>query len=51
LEGVVPAPPNKSSQRTGHNAFQSKSGSLLVSTLDSSAAVGGLCHATEGLIC
>ena len=38
---------NKALQLTWHSAFQSRSGSLLASTLGASATVGGLCHAAE----
>ena len=41
------APSNKALQLTWHSAFQSRSGSLLASTLGASATVGGLCHAAE----
>jgi len=37
----------KALQRTWHSAFQSRSGSLLASTLGASATVGGLRHAAE----
>jgi hypothetical protein len=37
----------KALQLTWHSAFQSRSGSILASTLGASATVGGLCHAAE----
>ena len=40
-------PPNKALQLTWHSAFQSRSGSILASTLGTTATVGGLCHAAE----
>ena len=40
-------PPNKALQLTWHSAFQSKSGSILASTLGASMTIGGLCHAAE----
>jgi hypothetical protein len=39
--------PNKALQLTWHSAFQTRSGSILASTLGASATVGGLCHAAE----
>ena len=42
-----PALLNKALQLTWRSAFQSKSGSILASTLGVLATVGGLCHAAE----
>ncbi len=43
----VNAPPNKALQLTWHSAFQSRSGSILATTMGASATVSGLCHAAE----
>ena len=40
-------PPNNALQLPWHSAFQSRSGSILASTLGAAATVGGLCHAAE----
>lgn len=52
LRGADPLAPALSAlpkrlQLPWHNAFQSRSGSHLASTLGASAAFGGLCHAAE----